>query len=158
MDLTNYHGKPCDIRPYLELYQQGNTAEVTEWLWSELYHQGDIGTASVAWIIEAHDIFLSLKEIDWNYLGFIYAVMEALEENEFISCPEWAKGKYRPIAIKTLQHALNYINNPVTEEQQISVLGLSCAITKSYKSFALVQYAWGGYEERLMDLDVEKNP
>jgi len=158
MELTNFQGEPCNIQSYLELYKEGKTSEVSEWLWNELYHQGDIGTASVAWVLEAHEIFLSLKDIDWNYLGFVYAVMEALEENEFIPCPEWAKEKYRPVAIKTLQHALNYISEPITEEQQVSILGLSIAITKTYKSFALVEYAWGGYEERLMDLDYEKNP
>ena len=158
MELTNFQGEECSIQHYLELYKKGKTSEVTEWLWNELYHQGDIGTASVAWVIEAHDIFLSLKDVDWNYLGFTYAVMEALEESEFIPCPKWAKEKYRPVAIKTLQHALNYISEPITEEQQISILGLSCAITKTYKSFALAEYAWGGYEERLMDLDYEKNP
>lgn len=97
MELTNFYGKPCDIQPYLNLYKEGKVAEVTEWLWDELYHQGDIGTASIAWIIEAHDIFLKLEPLDWNYLSFVYAVMESLEENKFIPCPEWAEGKYKPI-------------------------------------------------------------
>ena len=158
MELTNFYGKPCDIQPYLSLYEDGKVAEVTEWLWDELYHQGDIGTASIAWLIEAHNIFLILEPLDWNYLGFVYAVMESLEENKFIPCPEWAEGKYKPIAIKTLQHALNYLSDPVTEEQQMSILCLTSAITNTYKSFALVEYAWGGYEERLMELDIEKNP
>jgi hypothetical protein len=158
MELTNFYGKPCDISPYLELYKQGEVAEVTEWLWNDLYHQGDIGTASIAWVIEAHEIFLQLEKLDWNYLGFIYAVMESLEENKFIPCPEWAEEKYRPIAIKTLQHALDFVAEPITVEQQLSILSLTSAITNTYKSFELMEYAWGGYEERLMELDFEKNP
>ena len=158
MELTNFQGEPCDIEPYLDLYKEGKTSEVEEWLWNELYHQGDIGTASVAWVLEAHETFMSLKELDWNYLGFVYAVMESLEERKFIPCPEWAVNKYKPIAIKTLQHALNYISEPITEEQQVSILGLTCAITDTYKSYSLVEYAWGGYEEQLMELDYEKNP
>ena len=158
MEFTNFYGKPCDISPYLELYNQGKVAEVTEWLWNELYHQGDIGTASIAWVIEAHEIFLKLENLDWNYLGFTYAVMESLEENKFIPCPEWAEEKYRPIAIKTLQHALDFVAEPITEEQQLSILSLTSAITNTYKSFELMEYAWGGYEERLMELDFEKNP
>lgn len=88
MELINFERHPCDIQKYLALYGEGKISEVSEWLWNELYHQGNIGTASIAWVIEAHSTFLSLSEIDWNYLSFIYAVMESLEEKKFIACPE----------------------------------------------------------------------
>lgn len=158
MNLTNFYGKPCDIEPYLEKYKQGKYSEISEWLWDELYHQGDIGTASIAWLIQANAIFLTQTNIDWNYLSFIYAVMESLEENEFISCPDWAQGKYRPAAIAALQHALSYYPEQPTEEQKLSIVCVSCAISKMYKSYSLIEYAWGGYEDRLMELDYEKKP
>ena len=50
------------------------------------------------------------------------------------------------------------MSDPITEEQQLSILCITSAITNTYKSFELVEYAWGGYEERLMELDFEKNP
>ncbi|QSP95496.1 hypothetical protein LPB19_03505 [Marinobacter salinisoli] len=158
MKLTNYYGEPCDIEPYLEKYRHGNYAEISEWLWNELYHQGDIGTASISWLIQANEIFLNQTSIDWNHLGFIYAVMQSIEEHEFIPCPDWAKNKYRPAAISALQHALSHYPENPTEEQKLSIVCVSCAISKMYKSYSLIEYAWGGYEERLMELDYEKNP
>jgi hypothetical protein len=142
----------------LEKYRRGDFAEVSQWLWEELYHQGDIGTASIAWLIRANEIFLNQSNIDWNYLGFVYAVMQSIEEREFIPCPDWARDLYRPAAISALRHALlHYPENP-TDEQKLSVVCVSCAISKMYKSYSLIEYAWGGYEERLMALDFEKNP
>ena len=158
MELTNFQGKPCDINPYLELYKLGELSVVSDWMWNELYHQQDIGTAAIAWILEANQIFLNREEIDWNYLGFTYSVMESIEEHKFIQCPEWAVGKYRPAAIKALQYALNFFSEDPSEEQKSSLVCLSCAISKMYKSYALIEYAWGGYEERLMELDFKNNP
>jgi hypothetical protein len=46
-------------------------------LWSELYRQGDSETASITWIIEAHNILLKLEPFHWNYLGYVYVIMES---------------------------------------------------------------------------------
>jgi hypothetical protein len=154
-NLTNCSGENSEINEYLKKYEEGKFHEVSNWLWDELYHQGDIGTASVAWIIEAHEIFLKANEIDWNYLAFTYAVMRSLEELIFIECPKWANDKYRPIAIKSLKHALSNLPDKLNEEQQLSLLSLTCAITKNYDSYELIEYGWK-YEEQLMDIDFDK--
>ena len=158
MKLTNFYGKPCDISTYLDLYKEGKHREVAEWLWSELYHQNNIGTASVAWVIEANSIFLRKSEIDWTYLGFIYAVMESLEEHKSIPCPRWAEGRCRIAAIRSLQYVLGAFPDAPTEEQRMAIVCISCAISGMYKSYSLIEYAWGGYEERLMELDLEVKP
>lgn len=150
--LINCYGESIDIDPFLRKYQQGKSQEIVNWLWDELYHQGDIGTASVAWILEANEIFLKRNNIDWNHLSFIYAVMRSLEELKYIKCPVWAIDQYRPIAINALQHALSNIPAQLNEEQQLSILSLTCAITGNYTSFELLEYGWR-YEEKLMKID-----
>ena len=155
MNLTNYHGETCDIEPYLKIYQEGDYSQVFEWMWSELYHQGNIGTAAVAWILKAHTIYLESDSPDWNFPGFVYSVMHSLEELKHIPCPDWAEGKIKPVAIKTLQHALNHLSDPITEEQQTTILALTSAIAGTYASYELIQYAWGGYEEQLMEMDLD---
>ncbi len=153
MELTNCFGDACEIKPYLKLYEDKNYNEVQEWIWDELYHQGDIGTASIAWILEANEYFLKQREdLDWDYLGFVYRVMQSLEYYNVIACPDWAKNKYRDSATKALNHALRYFPEEPNQEQQLSVLCLTCAITKTYDSYTLLEYGWG-YEEKLMDTE-----
>ena len=157
MELTNCFGDPCEIEAYLKMYKEGRYNEVSDWLWSELYHQHNIGTASIAWVIKASELFLEQTEIDWNHLGFTFAVMESLEEHKFIPCPEWAKGKYRLAATKSLQHAFSFLPDEPNNEQSTSIVYLTCAISKMYKSRELIEYAYG-CEEEIMELDFEKNP
>ncbi len=153
MELTNCFGDACDIRPYLEHYNNKEYDKVQEWIWDELYHQGDIGTGSIAWILEANEIFLQQSDdLDWDYLGFIYRVMQSLEYYNFIPCPEWAKDKYRECAKKALKHAMNNLPDEPNQEQKLSILCATCAITKTYDSYALLEYGWG-YEEKIMELD-----
>ena len=158
MMLTNFQGESCNISGYLEKYRNRELDLVEEWLWNELYHQRDIGTASVAWVIEANEIFLQSEELDLNYLHFTYCVMESLEEFNFIPCPNWAKNKLKPAAIKALVHALSSsIDQNQEKDKGKAIVALSCAISGMYKAYSLVEYG-SGYEEQLMELDFEQNP
>lgn len=154
-ELTDYAGNQCSIVESLQLYRNGHLNEVNEWLWNDLYHQGNIGTASIAWIIEAHPIFIQTKTIDWNYLGFCAAVMESIERRKFIPCPDWAQGRYRACLKRSLAHALKQ-EGDIPESERLTLIAATCAVAGAYDSFELVEYAWGGFEQKLMDLDFEQ--
>jgi hypothetical protein len=82
---------PFDPRPLLVgLTQPGDHAETWAQLWTGLYHQGDVGTASYAAVPPIVDAECSSAAPDWNAYAFVASIDLARDGfNENPALPDW---------------------------------------------------------------------
>ena len=86
---------PYDPRPSLRtLESDGDQEVVWKEFWSELHHQGDVGTASYAVIPPLVAFHRRTHRLNWNFYAFA-AVIE-LERHRHANppVPEWLKADY----------------------------------------------------------------
>ena len=101
MELTSAYGIPYDPTEALELLKT-NKEKALNLLWENLYHQGDIGTASYA---------AAPKLIEFGELSLVGAIEVARHSNKNPSLPKHLEQQY----LKALENALT--QTPRSEDQ-----------------------------------------
>ncbi len=79
---------PFDPRAQFLALRGGDTGAWSE-LWSNLYHQGDVGEASYASVPHLAEIYCASSEIDWNAHAFVGAI-ELARGDHNPPVPSWA--------------------------------------------------------------------
>jgi hypothetical protein len=81
VNLTSGYKIPYDASVPLRKLKSTDDPEtikaVFEELWENLYHQGDVGTASYYAVPHLVEICISKNSLDWNYVGLCFIIEEA---------------------------------------------------------------------------------
>ena len=108
--LTSGYRRAFDVRPLLRRVLAGDDSSAWQELWEELYHQGDIGTASLAVVPHLVRVHAANELADWNTYAFVGAVelVRGVDLNPDV--PAWLDEAYRqawqdivPLALQDLE-------------------------------------------------------
>jgi hypothetical protein len=91
--LTGGYRTPIDVRPLL-LRLEADPSAAWDELWNELYHQGDVGTASFAAVPHLVRIHRSRGVVDWNTYAMIASIELARDDPRNPKLPAWAAVGY----------------------------------------------------------------
>jgi hypothetical protein len=93
--MTGGYKMPFDPRLLLKrLETEKDPTETWHELWTEIYHQGDVGDASFASIPHLVRIYRSCKTVDWNTYAMVAIVELARSKGSNPDVPEWLKEDY----------------------------------------------------------------
>ena len=70
------NGEPYDPRPAIEAWRAGQVKDAPQELWEQLYHQGNVNSASYAAVGEIVRMMQEQVEPDWN----AYSLVASIEE------------------------------------------------------------------------------
>lgn len=94
-NMTAGYKVPFDPRPLLKrLETEGNTTEVWQKLWEELYHQGDVGEASFAAVPFLVRSYQKRGVLDWNTYGIVATIELARNTGGNPDVPGWIVDDY----------------------------------------------------------------
>jgi hypothetical protein len=85
---------PYDPREALRTLERGDAAQAWEELWTELYHQGDVGLASYAAVPQLVRIHEARGVADWNTYALVAIIEEARQAGHNPDLPESLRGAY----------------------------------------------------------------
>ncbi len=71
-----------------ELMERGTSAQFWDTVWSELYHQGDVGESSYALVPYLVHYQAHQPELEWQLFQFVWAVELARPESDNPAIPE----------------------------------------------------------------------
>jgi hypothetical protein len=79
---------PCNVVSLIrQLQREGTSAQFWEWVWAELYHQGDVGEASYALVPYLVEYQSTQRELDEQLFHYCVVVELAQAENDNPSIP-----------------------------------------------------------------------
>ena len=138
LTLTSGRGSSLDPRPLLTQIKTSSTQQdVWDQIWDELYHQGDIGTASlvsVPYLVQTH---MEGQSPDWNVYSFVSLVELRRGQAENPDTPEWAEADYHS-ALRSLSICgLRELPIATDSSTKRSILGL-LAITHDARVYGRV--------------------
>ena len=136
--LTGGYRVPYDPRPALGNLAAG--AEMSEsWgeLWTELYHQGDVGDASYATVCALVDIFCSGRHPNAN-LFFLAATIELARHHNNPPLPEWLRENYEEAWRKLAELALKMLHEDIDSDTFRSVLSVLAIARGELKLAAII--------------------
>jgi hypothetical protein len=84
-----------DPRPALHALETGDRQTAWEELWTELYHQGDVGEASYAAVPQLVRIEDARTEADWNTYALVAVIDVARRDPRNPVLPDWLKPAYQ---------------------------------------------------------------
>lgn len=93
-DLIGGYGLAYDPRPALRALEREEVSLIWEELWENLYHQGDVASASYAAVPEIIRIIGQTNKPDWNGYALISAIEEARHNERNPSIPKWLETCY----------------------------------------------------------------
>ena len=76
-ELLDAYGCPFDASPLIDRWKAGEGDGVVGLLWERLYHQGDIGSASLAAVPGLVELIEAVRQPDWNAYALIASIEEA---------------------------------------------------------------------------------
>ncbi|SCY28544.1 hypothetical protein [Microvirga guangxiensis] len=109
---------PYDPRPALQAIEQGKAELAWEELWENLYHQGDVGSASYAAVPEIVRIIAHTEKPDWNTYALISTIEEARLSEHNPPVPEWLEPAYQEAWKRVPELALVHLA-PASDETLI---------------------------------------
>jgi hypothetical protein len=94
-NMTGGYRTLLDPRPLLKrLVAGGETKEAWQDLWTELYHQGDVGDASFAVVPFLVESYRERGVIDWNTYATVAAIELARKDGKNPDVPQWFAADY----------------------------------------------------------------
>lgn len=125
LTLTSGRRALTDVRPLLmQLETTTDPQRVWDQLWDELYHQGDIGTASLVSVPHLVRIHSERRSPDWNVYLLVSLIELHRAQAENPDTPDWAAPDYQA-SIHTLSElGLRELPVAVDSETKRSILGL----------------------------------
>lgn len=149
--MTAGYKVPFDPRPLLQKLETGqNSAKTWEELWTELYHQVDLGDASFAAIPHLVRICGKRKTIDWNTYAIVTIIEVACGKGVNPDVPKWLKEDYFRAIQKLAQKGTKEILRTDNADEIRAILSV-IAIAKGLRIIGriLVNYS----EEELLELE-----
>jgi hypothetical protein len=162
MDLADEHWavlqggyrRPYDVRPALQRFAAGDMA-VWEEFWQELHHQGDVGEASYAAIIEIVRAYATHVRPDWNVFALAATVEEARHGAGNPALPAWLADDYesawRQLEVRALAD-FPAVSNDESVSSILAVLALAkgkrtlarmALLTEDEREEMLGEAGWG---------------
>lgn len=93
--MTGGYKMPFDPRPLLKkLEAEEDLTKTWKELWTELYHQGDVGDASFAAIPHLVKIYSKRRTADWNTYAIVAIIELARNKGDNPDVPGWLKADY----------------------------------------------------------------
>ena len=93
-ELTGAYKTLFDPRPLLVNLETGQSGAMWPQLWDELYHQGDVGTASYASVPHFVRIYQKLGAINWNIYAMVAMIELARDQRGNPEVPKVLEGDY----------------------------------------------------------------
>lgn len=149
--LTGGYKSPFDPRPCLrKLENQQDTAAAWEELWEELHHQGDVGDASYAAVVELVKIHRMGGAAGWNLYALVAIIELARTESQNPEVPEWLREDYFRSIQELAQMGTKDILSADESETKRAILGV-IAIAGGLRTHGkfLVEYS----EDELLEME-----
>ena len=83
-----------DVVGTVSKIKTNNNEIVWSELWENLYHQGDIGTASLYFTVLISGVIEKFNLIEFNPIGLVVSIELARKSNGFEVLPAWIEGPY----------------------------------------------------------------
>jgi hypothetical protein len=149
--LTGGYQVAYDPRPALAKLEQ-DFGDKTTWeeLWQELYHQGDVGSASYAAVPAIVALYTESNILDWNPYALIATIELARDSRKNIEVPDWLQPEYEQALRSLCEIGIKQLAAADTSETVCSILAV-IAISKGERGHArlLVEYTADEIEEIL---------
>ena len=124
-ELQGGYQVPCDPRPALAKLKR-NVRDESTWkeLWQELYHQGDIGSASYATIPDLVELYIDSSNVDWNPYALTATIELARDSHDNIGIPGWLSRDYLQALAHLAEHGLEQLPSAQDSETVRSILSI----------------------------------
>jgi hypothetical protein len=135
-DLLDAYGNPFDPRPFVARWKEGDSDEAAALLWERLYHQGDLGSASIAAVPDLASLIESQSKPDWQAYALIATIEEARVNHEQ-PLPEHLSAAYADAWNSVLASALRDLPNAMEDALVRSLIAV-IAHAKGQHSLATI--------------------
>ena len=140
-----------DVVAVVSKLKRDNNADLWDELWENLYHQGDIGTASLYYVVLISDVIEKYNITDFNPISMVVAIELARKKNGFEKLPSWIEVGYQK-SIKDI--SFNVSKNLVnSNDKDYAKCGLALLAINNglYKLGALIYEISSGDEGMLLE-------
>ncbi len=142
---------PYDVRVPLSKIDTGDNDIIWKELWENLYHQGDIGEASLYAVVKLSEIIITKKMIDWNPIALIVSIELARKNNQLEPLPKWILKDYQGAGTNLVRYVTERLNYEAGSEYLRSALALLAIHGNNHDLARLIIEVSPGDESRLLD-------
>ncbi len=130
---------PYDASIALRALRDGT--DVWDELWSELYHQGDVGIASYAAVPQLVAMAMKNGSPDWNFYALIAAIETERHRRGNPAVPDWLMESYQEAWCRVVPIATSDLARDCDESLVRIILGVLALAKGAIKLGALLSYA-----------------
>lgn len=114
-----------DLRPLLrQLETAPDSQQAWSALWEEVYHQGDVGSASYAVVPHVVRIHRLRGAVDWNAYALVASVEAARGVRDNPDVPPWARADYEAALREMAETGLSELPRAKSPEAARSILAV----------------------------------
>ena len=153
VEMTAGYRVPFDPLPLLFQLEGGLDPKATwDSLWTELYHQGDVGEASYAAVPHLIRIYRKRGAVDWQTYAIVATIDLARNQGSNPDIPDWLELGYFKAVGELAEVAASEILQADTPEAVQSILAI-LAIAKGHRIYGklLAHYS----EEELIEMNAD---
>jgi hypothetical protein len=123
-NLPGAYRKPYDVsRPLRKIEVDGPTQELWDELWSNLYHQGQIGEASFAAVPFMALLMKRQQTRDWNLYALAGIIELSRNVNSNPDLPDWLSPEYKTGLREIMEMGINDLKMNIDIYTLRSILG-----------------------------------
>jgi len=122
--LTGGYRTLYDPRPAIAKLDSGEAPAAWEELWTELYHQSDVGPASYAAVPLLVERQARVRDGDWQPYAIVGSIELARSLPQNPPLPEWLHEGYLAALARLGELAISELSRANTDEQVGSMLGI----------------------------------
>lgn len=136
--LKGAYGVLFDPRPLLTSLRSANgTGAIWQELWTNLYHQGDVGEASYAAVTQLISLAQEGRLLDWNAYALTAAIELARDHPQNPKVPQWLQLDYEEAFQRLVENGLSVFPGKQSNETDRSILSI-LALSKGLRTYARV--------------------